>query len=361
VTVNNLIDMVTGAATTPTLYRELDAAARAVLREHPYTQPLLRLARETVYVGGAGPVDEYSEGLYVAVACNDYPQPYDVTAPPKTRYRQFARSITRLQRDRPGVFAPFRVREWVSSPYGYYDDCLRWPAPSRWVHPVPPHAAYPDVPTLVLGGDLDSLTSPEGARDTANAFPNSTFVETANTGHVSALGDFDVCASLIVRRFVRHRDPGDTSCARRYHENRLVDRFVRTAAGTGWHGERYRTARVAAATAADVMARWLSMYGYNGVGLQGGTFTTRGGSYTAPHPVVTWDLDGVKWVRDVAVSGRMRWRQHSGLVVASVRTTGTGALRAHLRLRWNDFDRHARAIARGTVGGRRVAFEFPAP
>ena len=87
--------------------------------------------------------------------------------------------------NRPGLFGPFRVREWVSSPYGYYDDCLRWPAPHHWVHPVPPHATYPDVPTLVLVGDQDSLTSPEGARDTAIAFPDATFVETANMVHVS--------------------------------------------------------------------------------------------------------------------------------------------------------------------------------
>ena len=205
VTVSTLITILTGAATTPTIYRELDAAARAVLRPHPYTRPLLRLARETYYAGGAGPAAAYSEGLYVAVACNDYPQPYDVTAPRRTRQAQYQRSIQRLAHDRPGLFGPFRVREWVSSPYGYYDDCLRWPAPHRWVHPVPPQATYPDVPTLVLVGDQDSLTSPEGARDTANAFPDATFVETANMVHVSALVDFDACASLIVRAVRAHR------------------------------------------------------------------------------------------------------------------------------------------------------------
>jgi len=361
VTVGTLIDLLTGAATTPTLYRELDAATRAALAPHPYTKPMLRLARETAYVGGAGPVASYSEGLYVAVACNDYPQPYDVTAPVRVRYQQFRRAVTRLHRDRPGLFGPFRTREWVTFPYGYYDDCLRWPPPSRWVHPLPPHPAYPDVPTLVLDGDLDSLTSPEGARATAAAFPNSTFVETANTVHVSALVDFDACASLIVRRFVRHRDVGDTSCAGRYHENRVVDRFVRRGDRTGWQGLRARIARIAASTAADVVARWWSMYGTEGVGLQGGRFTVRGGWFGSAHPVVRWQLHKVRWVTDVALSGTMTWHRRSGLVLARVTVSGSGSAPAHLLLRWDDLARLARATVTGTIRGHRVSLHFPAP
>ena len=99
VNVNRLIDIVNAAATTPTVYRELDAAIRAALAPRPYLRPLLRLARETTYVGGAGPAASYSEGLYVAVACNDYPQPYDVTDPIARRYRQFHRAIAGLNVD----------------------------------------------------------------------------------------------------------------------------------------------------------------------------------------------------------------------------------------------------------------------
>jgi pimeloyl-ACP methyl ester carboxylesterase len=362
VTPATMITILTAAATTPGVYRELDAAARAVLRPHPYTRPLLRLARETYYAGTAGAARYYSEGLYVAVACNDYPQPYDVTAPRKVRQQQYEQAIRRLSQNRPGLFGPFGVREWISSPYGYYDDCLRWPAPDRWVHPVPAHATYPDVPTLVFGGDLDSLTSPEGARATASAFPDATFVETANMVHVSALVDFDACASVIVRRFVRTGgDAGDTSCAKRYHENRLVDRFERTAAQTGWQGPRYRTSRVAAATVADVVARWWSMYGTQGVGLQGGTFSVHGGYFRGAHPVVTWRLDQVRWVRDVAVSGQVRWFRHSGLIRARVQVTGPGAPPSDLTLRWNDLQRHPRALAQGRVDGHRIRFVFPAP
>jgi pimeloyl-ACP methyl ester carboxylesterase len=361
VDIDMLIDLVTGAASSPVVYRELDAAARAVLRRQPYALPLLRLAREHTYVGGAGPVRWWSEGLYAAVACNDYPQPYDMRNRPYRRPAQLQRSVRGLQRHRPHVFAPFTVREWVGSPYGYYDDCLHWPAPSRWSHPVPPDAVYPDVPTLVLAGDMDSLTSPEGARMTARAFPESTYIELANMTHVAALIDFDQCASRIVLRFVRTRSAGDTSCARRYHENRLVPTFVRHADALGYAGPRRRTTRVAAATAADVMARWLTMSGKHGVGLQGGRFSTVGGAFTSDRPVVRWQLSGVRWVRDVAVTGAMTWNRRSGMVRAQVTATGAGAVDGRLRLRWDDGRRHAGAVATGRLGGQSVEFRFPAP
>ncbi len=361
VTIDDLVTLLTGAATSSDIYRELDAAARAVLRPHPYNRPLVRLVRETRYVGGAGYLKVYSEGLDQAVACNDYPQPYDMTSPVGTRGHQYHQALARLRATRPHVFAPFTVHEWAYAAVGYYSDCLRWPVPSRWVHPVPPRATYPNVPTLVLVGDLDSLTSPYGARATAQAFPNSTFVKVANTTHVSALVDFDQCASLLVRRFVQRRDAGDTSCAADYHENRTVDRFARYASQLGWKDPQRRAARVAASTVADIMARWWILSGDHGVGLQGGRFTTRGGYYSGTPPVVTWRLHGVRWVRDVAVSGRMRWNQQSGGFVAHVRVAGSGAPGGRLTLRWNDQDRHAQAVVHGRLEHTPVRMTFPAP
>ena len=57
------------------------------------------------------------------------------------------------------------------------------------------------MPVLVLNGELDQSTPVADARHVANAFPNATFVEVPNTAHVSALYDFQHCASHIVRRF----------------------------------------------------------------------------------------------------------------------------------------------------------------
>lgn len=354
--VGGLIYLVTAAATSPSIYRELDGAIRAALRNgRPYVKPLLRLARETYYEGGAGPVRQYSEGLYVAVACNDYPQAYDMTSRVKARRRQYRDVLHDLRSERPQIFAPFTVKEWVTSPVEYFDSCIEWPRPSRVAPPVSQGADFPDVPTLVLAGDLDSLTSPEGARDTATAFPNSTYVEVANMTHVAALSDFGRCASRIVRRFVRTSDAGDTSCASKYPEVRVVDRFVRQARALDWGPRRRRTARIAAATAGDVVARWFNMWGYEGRGLQGGRFTTTGLRN------VRWRLHGVRWVNDVAVSGRMSWKRPIGLVRARLSTRGSGASSGHLVLKWSEAKQDARATVRGRLGGRRINFTMRAP
>ena len=62
------------------VYRELDAAGRAYL-DGGDPAPLLRIASEQNVPGDAGDLADSSEGLYVAVICNDYPQLWDITSP----------------------------------------------------------------------------------------------------------------------------------------------------------------------------------------------------------------------------------------------------------------------------------------
>jgi pimeloyl-ACP methyl ester carboxylesterase len=356
VDVGGLIYITTDAAYTPTIYRELDAAIRAALRKkRPYYRPLLRLARETYYVGGAGAVKAYSEGLYVAVACNDYPQAYEMTARIKERKKQYRAALDELRRTQPNAFAPFTIREWVTSPVEYYDSCIEWPRPSRVDPPIPPGATFPSVPTLVLSGDIDTLTSPEGAQQTAAAFPDSTYVEVANMTHVTALADFGRCTSDIVRRFVRTLDAGDTSCAQEYSEIRAVDKFSRRARAQGDISLRRLTTLVGARTVGDAMARWFEMYGYDGVGLRGGTFTTTGG------PLVKWKLDEVRWVDDVAVSGSASWDRTTGAMRATIELSGRGASSGRLKIRWNDWERLAEARVKGVLRGRVIDVTIPAP
>lgn len=348
--------ILTSAASSPTIYREVDAAARAALQRKPYTLPLMRLAREIIYTGDGGPYRAYSEGLAQAVTCNDYPMAYDMESPPKQRRVQFRERLDALPKD---IFAPFTHKEWALGFYGYYRDCMRWPKPSTWVPAVPADATYPDMPVLVINGDLDMLTSIDGGKDTARAFPNSTYVETHNTTHVAALEDWNFCASVIARRFVRTMDAGDTSCRKDYRPVRLVDTFARTAAETGWGGDLKRAARVANASAADVLGRWYQMYGSRGVGLHGGTFSYRGGWFLDPKPVVRWKLDSIRWVRDVAATGTMRFNRKTGRIVADLDLTGRGTVPAHVRVEWNDKDKHAKAsaVVRTSAGSR--SFTFP--
>jgi pimeloyl-ACP methyl ester carboxylesterase len=91
-----------------------------------------------------------------------------------------------------GTFTPFSSAAWTGTDYEGALACLRWPSPARPDPPDPPGAVYPDVPTLVLNGDLDTITASSGAREVARRFPGSTFVEVVNSVHVTALADWDL-------------------------------------------------------------------------------------------------------------------------------------------------------------------------
>jgi pimeloyl-ACP methyl ester carboxylesterase len=344
----------------PPVYAELDAAASAYLDDGD-PAPLLRIAAEQTYWGDAGDVIEYSEGLYIAVACNDYPQLWDITAPKSDRRSQYRSAVDSLKVADPDGFYPFTVPEWLHSPWNesVYKACLGWPSPSNWVPAIPAFASYPNAPTLVLVGDLDSITSPEGAATVASRFPNSTFVLVRNQFHVTALADYSRCASDIVVRFVRSGgDTGDTSCAADYNEVRVSEQFpthladVAAAPGSG-PGPRARSITASASTVADVITRWWDMYGYKGAGLRGGRFTTTGYNH------VKFSMTNLRWVDDLKVDGNVTWDRTTGAIEATVHLTG--ASHGDLTLRWNDWDSLAIATVKGTVDGKHVNRSFPAP
>ncbi|MGL5809365.1 MAG: alpha/beta fold hydrolase [Nocardioides sp.] len=341
-----------------TVYEELDTAGRAWLRRGD-PAPLLRIAAEQDTYGGAGPVRDYSEGAYLAVTCHDYPQLWDQQSGFAARGRQHDAALAALSRVQPKIFAPFTIAQWVASSWSEFDSCLYWPRPSRLVPAVPDPPTYPSMPTLVLVGDLDSVTSAEGSRIVAGNFPDATYVEIANVGHVTALADYSRCASRLVRRFVRDLDPGPAGCARaEYPPVRTTDAFWRrfsavdAVPGAGSRRDR-RVVNAVTQTVGDVFPRWFAMYGTDGRGLRGGRFTTSGTDR------VRFRLDRIRFVGDLAVSGRITWNRRTGRVVAGVGFEG--AARGHLRLRWNDHRRYAQARARGRIGGRPVDLRLPAP
>ena len=355
VSIDSLIGLTTSAATTPTIYRELVAAARAVMRpERPDPAPLLRLAAENDYVGGAGDIHTYSEGQATATGCNDYPQLWDIEAPISERTAQYLGALEALRVDDPDVFAPFAVDEWVVSSSTLFTSCIRWPAPVDHVPAKPPGSAYPNVPVLVLNGSLDSLTSPEGAEAVATRFPNATYVEVPNTTHVTALGDLLDCTSALVLDFVRTTVVGDPSCVEAYPPIRLAGSFPKRAAALGYSSAN-RAALVAVGTLGDVLARWWSMTGTHGAGLRGGGFETHG--YRNP----VFVLRGVRWVRDVAVSGTVEWDRPSGAVRARLTLRGRGAPDSHLRVGWNTWHPMGSALVAGSVGGHAVRLRVRAP
>ena len=335
-------------------YRELDAAVRAALEPVPDDLPLLRLAREEIAGGAGGSVASYSQGLAVAVECTDYPQLYPMEVPPKDRRLAYRTAIRSLSTEDPSAFTPFTIHEYVTSPDEDYSTCLTWPVPAHPHTLLPVGAVVPDVPTLVLVGDLDSVTSAEGAVRVADSFPNSTFVEVPNMVHVTALGDTTGCAAGLVLRFVRTLSAGDTSCVNEYPEVRTVDVFAQTADELPGSSDQ-RAALVAVDTVADVMARWDNMGLSTGVGLRGGTFSTTGYRHRS------WHLDRVRWVADVAVSGTARLNAKTGSASAGVTLSGHMFGGWILRFRWNTLTPLAIVTVDGRDdAGRTFTLEVPA-
>jgi pimeloyl-ACP methyl ester carboxylesterase len=358
--VDALVQVFSSGYYYPGMWRELAAAVLAA--EQGDTAPILRLGAETVTVdaGGEDPPAS-SEALYLAVTCHDYPQLWNPATPIEARQAEID---ARLAAYPAGTFEPFTGAEWTGTDYEGWLACREWPSPAGSDPPDPTGARYPDVPTLVLNGDLDTITSSAGAREVARRFPRSTFLEVRNSFHVTALYDRDDCASGIYVRFVKTLDPGDTSCTREVAEPHLVPRFAESLSGVAAaqpsQGDASRVsdrrlAAAAAATVADVQARWAINYDGTSVGLHGGTW-----SYEGDEPVV-FSLNKVALVPGVEVTGTVEWSLDAGTLEAGVTARAADGTVATVRISWSTRAQRATASLAGDVAGRRLAATMPAP
>jgi pimeloyl-ACP methyl ester carboxylesterase len=367
ITVAKLVAMVNDAGADSGVYRELDAAARA-LRSHHDPAPLLRLTEQDIYTGTSGPVSEFNDGLYQAVTCLDYPQPFSYSQSPAARTASYRQAVGALP---DGIFAPFTKTEWVTEPEEEFDACLDWPAPAQPERPITTAAPYAprSLPVLVMSGDLDSLTTPfEGRQVTRDMGPSARWVLFHNDTHVNALEDTFGCASGLVQAFIRH--PGrlrqlNASCATRTPEVRVVGAFPKTlgqvTAATGAHSNQVgrtglRLAAAGAAAVGDAVERWYYGDGVKGWGLRGGTFRFTGGG-----PRIRITLRRDRWTCDTRVSGTVSWDQASGRVRGQLTVTGPGGVRASVRLHYLDHVPHPSATLTGHIGNRRLAATMPAP
>jgi pimeloyl-ACP methyl ester carboxylesterase len=327
VTPSQLAFVMESAGLDPLAYQQLDAAARAYL--HGDRLPLERLVRLTYAneeVEG-GPVSAFSQALFVAASCSDNPEPYDMTLPPALREREWQHVLRAKERSDPALDAPFTIPEFLGIPpdYGYVSLCLTWPVasaahPAR--EPLLPDPHLPDVPALVLVGDLDTITTPAESAAAARLFPRATFVVVKNNGHVTAVGDIYHCASVLVRRFLATGSPDSAACAQQLPPLRLVAAFERTTSSAF-------TARDSAiAGARDVLERIRAFGQTSGRGLRGGRFQARMRGHTI---VVT--LSGIAWTDDVAASGSMVFHVRSCAVALRERIARSAEI---VTASWND-------------------------
>jgi pimeloyl-ACP methyl ester carboxylesterase len=362
-----LVDLVQDAGSEPLVYRELDPAVTAALGGDPL--PLLRLVAtdRTFFHGEGGDVSEYSDGMYWAVACADYPQLFSMDAAPAQRRAQFEAALAAPP---PGAFDPFSAREWVTvdnytQPYA---GCLDWPRPRR-VKPAVPATPRPlpaSIPILLIGGDLDSLTPLPDARVFGPTLGlNQRVVELPNTTHVTSEGDSILvegaaCARSIIRSFTRA--PGrlatlDTACAARIppvhtatYPRRLADAAPATLVSGPDPGLAARRAvTVAAGALADAPVRWWWSEASHGSGLRGGSFTAHG------YPLVRLKLKRARFAADAPVSGRGSWRFTDGAVRGTLTVALPGGGSAQVELAWTQ----RTPFARARVG--RAVLSLPAP
>jgi pimeloyl-ACP methyl ester carboxylesterase len=353
--------LVYDATYTYTVFRDLPGALAAL--RHGDRAPMLRLAAEDAALNlPGGSPRSYSVGDYLAVACHDYPAVWAKTDPPAARRATLRNAIRGLA---PNAFAPFRNRVWLRTPVEreLVRGCLDWPRPRLGPRPFPGGGARPSMPVLVLNGELDQSTPVADAQHVATAFPNATLVVVPNTGHVSALYDFQRCASRIVRRFLRTLATGSTACAAAMPPVDVAV-FPRTLAAApeadgGRVGLQARRAGwVATETVGDALVRWYNlMYTTRGHGLRGGSYTITGGYLS--HSPLSIRFDGTRLVSDMAVSGRAVWDRRALRVHALFRLSGAAKGVLHVSFRTDVAG--AVATMSGRVGARAVRLRMPAP
>ncbi|GIH15252.1 hypothetical protein Raf01_34240 [Rugosimonospora africana] len=152
--------------------------------------------------------DIYGLVTWASVSCNDYPTLWNRRAPVTARTRQYEKARDRLD---PATFAPFTPRAWTDGIYNAGDFCLRWP--DRDGPTQATDLPLPDVPVLVLSGDLDANTPTADGRTAARQFPHAQLIEVPNTGHVpEADPQANFCVTGLQSRFFASGKVTDTGC-----------------------------------------------------------------------------------------------------------------------------------------------------
>ncbi len=201
--VGPLIDALVDAAYgPPATYLDIVDAGRALLDKHP--APWRRLTDPGK--PGSRHIRDYARAGELVVSCNDYPMLWQRSSSEPARRAELEQKI----RDQdPETFAPFTPREIaLSSGIGYLY-CLTWPKRTELYEPPVDKGAEPtEAPVLVVSGELDSVTTAHEGMKVAEEFPNSTYYEARNAGHVASLYDFDSPAAVEIRRFLRENLDG---------------------------------------------------------------------------------------------------------------------------------------------------------
>jgi pimeloyl-ACP methyl ester carboxylesterase len=174
------------------------------LSEHASSEAVEGAGRASPGDGG----EEFALAMTASVICNDYPTLWNRQDSIGKRARDY--QLRRRQLD-PSVFAPFSPRAWTDGIFDRGNFCLRWPD-----REVPPGSAgwrFPEVPVLVLSGELDANTPTEEGRAAARQFRGARVIEVPNTGHVAEDDEAaNACVMALQSEFFRTQQITRTVC-----------------------------------------------------------------------------------------------------------------------------------------------------
>jgi pimeloyl-ACP methyl ester carboxylesterase len=303
--------------------------------------PMKRLVEASAASYGPGGAGIYARTF--AQQCHDYPRAFSFADAPAARRAAYVRAREAID---PRAFAPFSAAAWTATQGESVDTCLEWPNDATAASPLPAGARLPDVPVLVLSGDLDANTPTSAGREAASRFPRATFVEIPNVGHTP---ESSACAVALGLRFAATLRVNTRACVGTGSPPSVAGRAPRLAAqlppagGAGTSADR-RALAVVVATAADldvqsgIVATW------------GAAGALRGGRYVASRNGVR--LVDAKVVRNASISGVLV-RGPNG-TNGTLRLIGPGVPDGRLQVRLAG----GRGQATGTLDGRSVDLAF---
>jgi pimeloyl-ACP methyl ester carboxylesterase len=306
--------------------------------------PLLRLASTTE--SAAEPVSprEFSSAVFTATICEELAFPWRRGAPFDDRGRQAAETAARLGEP---AFTPFGSAAALRT--DLIALCRRWAeATPAAANPGP----LPDVPALVLAGELDLRTPLEGGRRVAGALPRSTLLTVPATGHSTLGSDASNCTLRAIVRFLDARtvSPRCAGPPRALRPDRPAPLSVGEVKRL--RGAPRSIARVLAAVGLTIddteeQAANAALGAFDrdddravgGGGLRGGRFVSGDRALS---------LRRVIYVPGVRVSGRLLNRAGR---IGRFRVGGSRKVRGVVRYR-------GRRIVTGKIGGRRFRFRL---
>jgi pimeloyl-ACP methyl ester carboxylesterase len=176
---------------------------------HGHYRPLLALTEawtqpSLVSAPGGG------SALIAVVSCNELSAPFNLGHKLAKRTAEFDRGLAGLPGD---AFGWFSKQGWADSAWEEVNFCLHYPRPRFSPQLRPPYRGpFPDLPVLMLNGDIDLKTPLESAERAEKDWPNSVLLTIKDATHVTLSSS--QCALRTAVSFLHDPVlPGPRTCA----------------------------------------------------------------------------------------------------------------------------------------------------